>query len=157
MTDCRGELERFQFDASNPLKPETGMLGFGGALWRIRFADGRTVEANDLWHQGAIPARFADLFPVNACFLDGRGEPLLPLLTVPWDEVRRGDRVTVGGEELTVVRTEVCLPADGEPSATACVQGFTRDGRFVTRRRRGGPLTYVRRPAAEAAPEAGGG
>jgi hypothetical protein len=157
ITDCRGELERFEFDPASLLKPEGGggMLGFGGALWRIRFADGSTVETNDLWHQGEIPARFAHLFPVNACFLDEHGEPLLPLLTVPWDEVREGDRVNVGGAELTVKSTEVYPAGDGEPSTTAYVQGFARDGRFVTRRHRGSSFTYVRRACAGAPREKG--
>jgi hypothetical protein len=43
--------------------------GFGGNLFRIKFTDGRVEECCDLWHQGTIPERYYDLFPVNAEFL----------------------------------------------------------------------------------------
>jgi hypothetical protein len=67
VTDDRGRLERFQFD---PLKPvrnvSKSLLGMSGAWFTIRFTDGREVETNDLWSSGAVPGRFAGLFPVNA-------------------------------------------------------------------------------------------
>lgn len=47
--------------------------GFGGQPWRVRFTDGRTVDTNDLWHQGQVPARFAARLPVNATIEAVRG------------------------------------------------------------------------------------
>ena len=47
----------------------TGMKGFGGQLWKIKFLDGREVECRNLWHQGEIPERFRDRLPDNAEFV----------------------------------------------------------------------------------------
>lgn len=41
-------------------------LGFGGRGMVIRFNDGRVIITNDLWHQGTIPTRFANVMPNNA-------------------------------------------------------------------------------------------
>lgn len=43
--------------------------GFGGAVYRIRFHDGREVTTCDLWKQGVIPPRFRDRLPDNAAFV----------------------------------------------------------------------------------------
>lgn len=62
-----GDRERMSFDAGQPLvSRDRGMLGFGGRRWVVRFHDGRTVETNNLWHNGVVPALFLDRFPVNA-------------------------------------------------------------------------------------------
>ena len=50
-------------------KVDTGMKGFGGQLWKIKFLDGREVECRNLWHQGEIPERFRSQLPDNAEFL----------------------------------------------------------------------------------------
>ena len=47
----------------------TGMKGFGGSLWKIKFLDGREVECRNLWHQGEIPERFRDRLQDNAEFV----------------------------------------------------------------------------------------
>lgn len=47
-------------------------LGFGGSQFKIIFTDGRPerlVIANNLWHQGDIPAHFNSKFPVNSSIL----------------------------------------------------------------------------------------
>jgi len=44
-------------------------LGMGGEINIIRFADGRTIMTNDLWHQGAVPETMAHLMPDNAEFV----------------------------------------------------------------------------------------
>lgn len=65
-----GRRERFWFDPAMPVKDgSAGLRGFGGHRWLVRFADGREVVTNDLWHNGVIPAEFLDLFPVNAVLL----------------------------------------------------------------------------------------
>jgi hypothetical protein len=43
--------------------------GHGGSLFRIQFNDGRYVESRNVWHQGDVPAHFADQLPDNATFL----------------------------------------------------------------------------------------
>jgi hypothetical protein len=59
--------ERLEFDPALPvIGPDHGMRGFSGALWRVRFRDGRETETDNLWLQGTIPDRFLDRFPVNA-------------------------------------------------------------------------------------------
>lgn len=50
-------------------KSKSNHNGFGGTKFRIKFADGRTLETCDLWHQGTIPERLYHLFPVNAEFV----------------------------------------------------------------------------------------
>lgn len=53
--------------------PDTGeksWKGFGGDRWRILFEDGRVIETTDLWHQGDVPERFHDRFPVTARFIN---------------------------------------------------------------------------------------
>jgi hypothetical protein len=47
--------------------------GFGGAKWRIRFADGRETCTSNLWHQGEIPTHFRGDLPDNAVFV-----PVIP-------------------------------------------------------------------------------
>jgi hypothetical protein len=43
--------------------------GFGGQRFKIKFLDGRLIETTNLWHQGVIPKRFYDRFPINAEFI----------------------------------------------------------------------------------------
>jgi hypothetical protein len=43
--------------------------GYGGSKSVIRFFDGHVVTTTNLWHQGQIPERFFDHFPVNAEFV----------------------------------------------------------------------------------------
>jgi hypothetical protein len=40
--------------------------GFGGAVWRILFFDGRSVRCNSLWHLGKVPADWRKQLPDNA-------------------------------------------------------------------------------------------
>lgn len=55
---------------SNPkTESKSQFLGFGGRLTHIRWNDGREVETNDLWYQGAIPDRFRERLPDNAIFV----------------------------------------------------------------------------------------
>jgi hypothetical protein len=49
-------------------KEHKGLLGHGGALFKIRFFNGREVETNNLWCQGTVPDRFKDRLPDNAEF-----------------------------------------------------------------------------------------
>ena len=44
----------------------TGVKGFAGARWRVRFFDGRVVETDNLWHQGDIPEAFRGVLSDNA-------------------------------------------------------------------------------------------
>lgn len=71
-----GRLERWHFDAGRPVKDvaDKSVLGCGGALWTVRFRDGREVQTNDLCGSGDIPERFRDLFPVNAELISQRWE-----------------------------------------------------------------------------------
>lgn len=48
---------------------QSGMRGFGGAKFLIRFFDGRSVETTNLWSQGTIPEHFRSRLPDNAEFL----------------------------------------------------------------------------------------
>lgn len=67
ITQTRRGRERYEFDPAEPVVDASyGMRGHGGRRWRIRFADGRTAETNNLWSQGEIPERFYGLFPLNA-------------------------------------------------------------------------------------------
>lgn len=54
-------------DAAEPMSslPVTSR-GFGGVHWRIRFADGRDIETNNLWNGSVIPGRFHGQFELNA-------------------------------------------------------------------------------------------
>lgn len=54
-------------DAGEPMSslPVTSR-GFSGVRWRIRFADGRDIETNNLWNGSVIPERFRHLFSVNS-------------------------------------------------------------------------------------------
>lgn len=47
----------------------TGIKGNCGRKYTIRFKDGRTVECDNLWHQGIIPERFREQMPDNAEFI----------------------------------------------------------------------------------------
>lgn len=49
--------------------PRKQGMGMSGALWAIRFSDGRVVFTNDLWHQGDIPEEFQVMLPNNAEFM----------------------------------------------------------------------------------------
>lgn len=40
--------------------------GFGGAEWRLRLANGKLVDTNNLWCQGRVPEHFRDRLPDNA-------------------------------------------------------------------------------------------
>lgn len=42
--------------------------GFGGALFSIKFHDGREVDCRNLWMQGDIPEEWRDRLPDNAVF-----------------------------------------------------------------------------------------
>lgn len=42
--------------------------GFGGALFKIKFHDGRAAKSTNLWCQGRIPSRFLEKLPDNAVF-----------------------------------------------------------------------------------------
>lgn len=42
--------------------------GHAGARFVIRFHDGRTAITTNLWHQGEVPAHFAERLPDNAVF-----------------------------------------------------------------------------------------
>lgn len=53
-------------DALAKSMPRRDGLGMGGQGVVIRFADGRVVITNDLWHQGTIPARFKNIMHDNA-------------------------------------------------------------------------------------------
>lgn len=53
--------------------PATGGRGFGGATFRIRFADGRVVTTNNLWSVGDIPEEYQEALPDNAHFLSAKG------------------------------------------------------------------------------------
>lgn len=46
--------------------------GYAGAWFTIRFLNGEEIRTCDLWHQGIIPERFYDLFPVTAEFITER-------------------------------------------------------------------------------------
>ena len=63
-----GSRHSYWLDTSEPVitgqPPEH--LGHAGRRFIITFHDGRVIETNNLWHHGEIPARFHDLFPVNA-------------------------------------------------------------------------------------------
>ena len=66
-----------------------GMLGFGGAEWKIQFKDGREpalVVSHNLWHQGHIPDRFKDRLPDNAEFIP---KPELETFPKDYTGVRR--------------------------------------------------------------------
>lgn len=43
-----------------------GMLGFGGRIFRFRFADGRVEESNNVWSQGRIPLAYRQELTDNA-------------------------------------------------------------------------------------------
>lgn len=43
--------------------------GMSGDLRTVRFFDGRTVETDNVWHQGEIPVRFRAQLPDNAEFV----------------------------------------------------------------------------------------
>lgn len=48
---------------------ETGFKGFDGAKHTIQFNDGRIVETDNLWTQGAIPEKYREALPDNAKFI----------------------------------------------------------------------------------------
>jgi hypothetical protein len=67
VTETGRGRERYEFNAAEPVASrDHGMLGFSGRRWIVRFTDGRTVETNNLWHQGPVPEKFWPRFPVNA-------------------------------------------------------------------------------------------
>jgi len=45
--------------------------GMGGRKFKIRFNDGREIEATNLWSQGEIPEIFRDQLSDNAEFMGG--------------------------------------------------------------------------------------
>jgi hypothetical protein len=53
----------------NPEKA-TGMRGFGGRPFYIKFNDGRKICSTNLWYQGIIPEYFIDRMPNNAIFVN---------------------------------------------------------------------------------------
>jgi len=65
-----GELIHYGYDAAKPLKdPNSGIRGFGGRTFYVRFMDERgLLETNDLWPQGEVPTHLRHLFTVNAVF-----------------------------------------------------------------------------------------
>jgi len=44
------------------------MLGFGGAEWTVRLADGREFFTDNNWHRGTVPPHLRKLMPSNAVF-----------------------------------------------------------------------------------------
>jgi hypothetical protein len=64
-----GHVERwhYSYDADQPMVTDTPRhcLGHGGALFNIKFHDGREVQTNNLWCQSTIPNQFWNEFPVN--------------------------------------------------------------------------------------------
>lgn len=62
-------------------------LGFSGAVFTFRFADGRQITSNDVMCQGEIPAQFRDRLPDNAVIVPQAP----PKTTIPFgaDEGRR--------------------------------------------------------------------
>ena len=50
-------------------EPFLGMKGLGGERFVVEFFDGRQVETDCLWTQGAIPPHFRERLPDNARFL----------------------------------------------------------------------------------------
>ncbi|MFG3136112.1 hypothetical protein ACGFZA_07800 [Streptomyces sp. NPDC048211] len=57
-------------------------LGFSGAMFTFRFADGRQLTSNDVMCQGEIPTHFRDRLPDNAVIVP----QTLPRATVPFGE-----------------------------------------------------------------------
>jgi hypothetical protein len=53
------------FYVSPALDVKPHQKGFGGRMWRVKFSDGRKLESDNLWHQGAIPQSFRDRLPDN--------------------------------------------------------------------------------------------
>lgn len=47
---------------------KSSFKGFGGALWKIKFNDGRYVESTNLWHNGTILEEYWNDLPDNAVF-----------------------------------------------------------------------------------------
>lgn len=45
------------------------MLGFGGAEWTVRLADGREFFTDNNWHRGTVPPHLRKLMPSNAVFV----------------------------------------------------------------------------------------
>jgi hypothetical protein len=74
----RGYLYRIRpelpVDRRHPIEP-TGGRGFGGAEWKVRFHDGRTVVTRDLWSEGQIPEEYREALPDNAVFIYERRWP----------------------------------------------------------------------------------
>ena len=67
------QLDNYEVDASDSLesivnkwKPNKNFKGMGGSKIVIKLNNGRVIITNDLWHQGKIPARFANILPNNA-------------------------------------------------------------------------------------------
>ena len=50
-------------------KDNSYFRGFGGALFKIKFSDGRYIESTNLWHNGTIPECYWDKLPDNAIFV----------------------------------------------------------------------------------------
>ncbi len=46
--------------------------GFGGRKFTIVFHDGRVIETNCLWCNGAIPEEFREWLPDNAIFIPAK-------------------------------------------------------------------------------------
>jgi len=53
----------------------TGGRGFGGAEFKIKFKDGRTVVTQNLWSVGDIPEEYRNALPDNAKFIYERRWP----------------------------------------------------------------------------------
>lgn len=49
--------------------PNDKQKGMGGRKITIKFADGRTIHTNNLWHQGNIPSNFKIVLFDNAEFV----------------------------------------------------------------------------------------
>jgi hypothetical protein len=49
--------------------------GFDGALWLIKFNDGRKIRTTNLWHNGEIPEDYRSELPNNASFVKATDFP----------------------------------------------------------------------------------
>lgn len=70
IVDYNGQRHHYRVKKESGKSPAPAFCrGHGGQRFKIRFLDGRILETTNLWHQGEVPERFLDRFPVNAEFV----------------------------------------------------------------------------------------